>query len=382
MPLIVYLDTQDYINLFNEPDDGPNHQALANLLSFRDRGEIVIGFSFATIMEFITKPDMENRPERVQRGQLIKDVCGPNAFPYITDLAKGAEFPNGGRWMFGRDEKVVTAKQFKRQMHTMLVDELAKVEGLNRSQRRQLGRKASMTELIRKNGSTWGHKRSDYAGFPVSDEIIESRVLERFMKGQCSDAEFERRMNAWFSDPAEYSRIVYDYADHPNVIAKYFGKPTDDIEQLAGQIQEVVVEIQKMNVDRLSARSTLVEVGFDKKEARRLTKQFTLPEPDPEKVTTKLEAVVGKGRAGHFHHYLTRIMKPGYAFKRSDVMDLMQMCYVYECDLFRCDKAMANTFRDFEPFKGKLVGRFADLPNRIESQLQELGQDQSKGRIG
>ena len=32
----------------------------------------------------------------------------------------------------------------------MLVDELAKSEGLNRSQRRQLGRKASMAELIRK----------------------------------------------------------------------------------------------------------------------------------------------------------------------------------------------------------------------------------------
>lgn len=372
MPLIVYLDTQDYINLFNEPEDGPSHEVLAELLARRNRGEIDIGFSFATIMEFITKPDVANRPERVRRGQLIKDVCGPNAFPYITDHAKGATFPNGGRWMFGRDEKVVSAKQFKRQMHAMLVDELAKAEGLNRSQRRQLGRKASMTELIRKNGSTWGRKRSDYAGFPVSDEIVESRVLERFMKGQCSDAEFERRMNAWFSDPAEYSRIVYDYADHPNVIAKYFGKPTDDIERLAGQIQEVVTSIQEMNAVRLSARTTLVEAGIDKKEARRLTKQFSLPDPDPAKLTAKLEAVVGKGRAGHFNHYFSRIMKPGYAFKRSDVMDLMQMCYTYECDLFRCDKAMADTFRDFEPFKGKLVGRFADLPKRIEGLLQVL----------
>ncbi len=375
MPLIVYLDTQDYITLFNEPDDGPNHQVLANILSFRDRGEIVIGFSFATIMEFITKPDMANRLERVQRGQLIKDLCGPNAFPYITDLAKGANFPNGGRWMFRRDEKVISAKRFRRQMHAMLVEQLAKAEGLNRSQRRQLGRKASMTELIRKNGSTWGRKRSDYAGFPVSDEIVESRILERFMKGQCSDAEFERRMNAWLSDPAEYSRIVYDYADHPNAITEYFGKPTDDIERLAGQIQEVVSSIQEMNAARISTRSTLVEAGIDKREARRLTKQFSLPHPDPSKLTARLESVVGKGRAGHFHHYFLRIMKPGYDFKRSDVMDLIQMCYAYECDLFRCDKAMADTFRDFEPLKDKLVGRFADLPNRISDRLQALGQN-------
>ena len=60
--MIVYLDTQDYLNLFYEPDNGPNHKVLEKLISFRDRGEIVIGFSFATIIEVITKPDAANRP--------------------------------------------------------------------------------------------------------------------------------------------------------------------------------------------------------------------------------------------------------------------------------------------------------------------------------
>ena len=47
-------------------------------------------------------------------------------------------------------------------------------------------------------------------------------------------------------------------------------------------------------------------------------------------------------------------------------MDLIQMCYAYDCDLFRCDKSMANTFRNFEPFQGKLVDRFSELPKRID----------------
>ena len=93
--------------------------------------------------------------------------------------------------------------------------------------------------------------------------------------------------------------------------------------------------------------------------------QFSVPEPNPETFDAKLEAVLGEGRVGHFRHYLGRVLKPGYAFKRSDVMDLMQMCYAYDCDLFRCDKAMANTFSDFPPFKGKLVSRFLELPDRI-----------------
>ena len=89
MPRIIYLDTQDYIKLFNEPNAGPNHQVLTDLLAYRDRGEIVLGFSFATILEFITRPDAANRRERVRRGQLIKDICGPNAFPYPTAIPEG-----------------------------------------------------------------------------------------------------------------------------------------------------------------------------------------------------------------------------------------------------------------------------------------------------
>ncbi|MBR9653552.1 hypothetical protein [Thalassovita aquimarina] len=367
MPLIVYLDTQDYINLFNEPDDGTNHQVLSELLEYRDNGAIVIGFSIATIVEFITKPDITNRSERVRRGQLIKNICGANAFPNFSDLAKGASFPNDGKWILKKDQKIISAKQFRRQMHEILIEELAKTEGLNRAQRRQLGRKSSMHELVRKKGSTWGRKRSDYGELPVSDEIVESRILERFMKGLCSDSEFEKRMNAWLSDPAEYSRIVYDYADHPNVIDKYFGKSIDDIENAVQSMQNLVSATQKLNAEMLSTRSVLIDAGIDKSKARKLTKQRSLPEFDPDKVDAKLEELLGKGRSRHFQHYLARVMKPGYTFKRSDMMDLMQMCYAYDCDLFRCDKSMANTFSNFEPFKGKLVGRFTELPKRIDA---------------
>ena len=369
MALIIYLDTQDYIKLFNEPTEGPNHQVLTDLLAYRDRGEIVIGFSFATIMEFITKPDAANRRERVRRGQLIKDICGPNAFPYPTAIPKGASFPNDGMWMFGRGEKLMSARQFRGQMHAALSEELAKTGGLNRKQRRQLGRKASIVELMRKTGSTWGRKRSDWGDFPVSDELLQSRIVERFVKGQCSDGEFEERINAWLSDPAEYSRIVYDYADQPNVIAKCFGKATDDIERLVATLQDAVFSIQRLNDHMLKARVDLVEAGIDKSEARKRTKQFAIPEPDPKTFGPELEAVLGKGRVEHFRHYIARVLKPGYTFNRSDVMDLFQMCYAYDCDLFRCDKDMAYTFRSFEPFKGKLVKRFADLPKRVEALL-------------
>lgn len=369
MALIVYLDTQDYINLFNESDEGPNHQVLAELLEHRDRGEVVIGFSFVTILEFITKPDAANRRERVRRGQLVKEICGPNAFPYPTAIPKGASFPNDGMWMFTAGEKVMSAQRFRKMMHAVYLEELGKIKGLRRSQRRRLGRKASMLEYFRKAGSTWGRNRADWGDFPVSDELLQSRIVERFMKGECSGREFEKRINAWLSDPTEYSRIVYDYADQPNLLEKYFGKPIGDIERLVMTLQDAASSIQQLNDRVLKIRTNLVEAGMQRSEARQRTKQFSIPELDPKTFGAKLEAVLGKGRWEHFGHYMARVTKPGYVFKRSDVMDLFQMCYTYDCDLFRCDKNMANTFRSFEPFRGRLVERFAYLPGRIRGLL-------------
>lgn len=373
MALTVYLDTQDYINIFNEPEGGENRLVLERLIQQRDQGKIVIGFSFATILELITRPNSENRSERVRRGELIKDICGPNSFPYPTDLAKGATFPNGGRWMFPKDSNVISARSFRKEMHTALQAEVANAEGLNRALRRALSRKSSMQDLIRRSGSTWGRKRSDYGKMPVSDEMIQSRIMERFMKGQCSDAEFEARLGAWLSDPAEYSRIIYDYADKPNIIEEFFGKPTSQIEDAVAKVQGVIADVKRHNDEILKARQNLRDLGMDNRTARNLTKQVELPEADFQGITEKLEAVFGKGRAGHFVHYMRHAMVPDYRFKRSDVMDLIQMCYAYDCDLYRCDKAMGNMFRDFEPFEGKLVSRFGDLPDRVEELVTGAG---------
>jgi Fe2+ transport system protein FeoA len=271
--------------------------------------------------------------------------------------------------MLSSDEKGISAKSFKLEMHKTLSDTLASAKGLNRQQRRKFGRKSTMVELLRSSDSTWGRKRADYGDFPVSNEIVESHILERFMKGLCSDKEFETKMNAWLSDPAEFSRIAYDYADQPNMIDASFGKTIDNIERLVNDVHVNLDELRKSNEARLDTRKRLMELGMGKSEAVRITKQIALPEFNIRNQNDKLEAMFGVGRAGHFDHYFSRMVRKGYSFKRSDVMDVMQMCYAYDCQLFRCDKAMADTFKDFEPFKGKLVGRFSELPERVSALL-------------
>ena len=115
-PLIIYLDTQDYIRLFNEPAGGPYHAILDQLLVLRDQGDIVIGYSWAIMLEFITRPTDEFREERVRRGQLVKDICGRNAFSYFSQLKQGARFPNNGFWIAGGDGKLISASWVRSRM--------------------------------------------------------------------------------------------------------------------------------------------------------------------------------------------------------------------------------------------------------------------------
>lgn len=368
-PLILYLDTQDYIRLFTEADDGPAHEILEQLLVYRDRGDIVIGYSWAIMLEFITRPTLDFREERVRRGQLVKDICGPHAFPFYSDLKNGARFPNNGIWLTGSDGKLVTAKDLRRQMEKQYLKTLAEQPGLNRRQLRKLKTKSGMRQLLRENTSIWGTKREDFKGFPVSDEFIESGIMTRFLKGRCSDAELEERFNRWFSDPAEFSRIVYDYADKPNLIDEFFGTNVKKIEEALRQVQEANRDCDDIAKNIRGKRQELIDIGIDKRIARQLTTPPKRAVLDPSDVVKKLEDHLGDGRADHIGHYLVRASQKDYNFKPSDVMDIMQMCYVPDCDLFRCDKAMANLYRDYEPFSGKLVARFTDLPARIESQL-------------
>lgn len=368
-PLVVYLDTQDYIRLFNEPEDGIAHQTLAKLIEYRDRNEIVIGYSWAILLEFITKPTDKFREERVRRGQLVKDICGQNAFPFITDLHRGVEFPNRGYWITGRNGQLMKASWFRGEMERQYLALLKEQGGLNRSQRRNLKRPQAMRQLLRENTSSWGTKREHFDGIPVSDEFIQSGIVLRFLKGRCSDREFEEKINLWFCDPAEFSRIMYDYADKPNLLNEFFGRNIEKHMASLQKLQECIREMDKFDRVQLEHRRWMIEQGFEKRKARQLTKPLKRPDLDPSEIVKMIEQRIGVGRAEHIGHYMLRAARKDYRALPSDFIGILQMCYVQDCDLFRCDKAMADLFRDFEPFKGKLVSRFVDLPRRIEEEL-------------
>lgn len=362
--VLVYLDTQDYINVFNEKDGGPKHKVLDRLLELRDEGIAEFGYSMFSVLEFITKPDARNREERVRRGALIKLICQSNTFPPAFELGRGATYPNSGLWAFSDQKKLIDADKFKHRARRNFLKKLKDAPGANRSEKRRLA-KIGHEELLRQAGAVWGRTRSDYGDFPVSQEIVDSRLMERFLKGQCSNAEFEEKMISWLTDVEEYSRLVYDYRDEPNLIDKFFGATTIDLAAKADNLLQHVQRVAELNKKITSVRQGLVRAGMPVSEARRKIKRVKLPDEDYSGFVDLVAPMIGEHRVLHFQHYMSRMLRPGFSIKPSDFMDLMHLIYAYDCDLMRCDKAMGSLYSNFRSFRARLVTRFEDLPDAI-----------------
>ena len=154
------------------------------------------------------------------------------------------------------------------------------------------------------------------------------------------------------------------------MITEYFSNSIDVHQRNLNSLQEKLQSLLDYNQRALSLRSKLIDAGYDKRNAKNLTRQIKLPEFDRNFRHIEFEELIGEHRAGHFYHYFQIACKPGFQFKKSDIMDLIHLTHAYDCDLFRCDKNMASIMKDFEPFKGKLVSRFKDLPEKIEEKLR------------
>jgi hypothetical protein len=111
----------------------------------------------------------------------------------------------------------------------------------------------------------------------------------------------------------------------------------------------------RSKIGELEASSHLLET----------VKEVRIERSLPKDAVAKIAGALGQERVGHFEVYFRHIIKSPESFRRSDMMDLLHMCYAYDVDLFRCDKKMFEIFREYIPFRGKLVRSFDELTLRV-----------------
>ncbi|MCA2010323.1 hypothetical protein LCM17_02410 [Cereibacter sphaeroides] len=367
---LVYLDTQDFIRFRDNRNDASVAAQYAELKSLRRSGRIRLGYSALNIWEFITPArKAEFVQDRTERGELVVDLCGLNAFPFYSDLATGAHYPNNGLWMpAGLLSK---AQDFDKILKEKIKDFLAaKGIAANRDFRRKL-KSPSFLRSLRHEFS--GHEDSS---LPVSSDInpmiglIIGKYFEGYLLGKISSRMLNRKLVGWASDPRSFGSLWHEFGGGVSAldefVYKYLIKIIEIIEEVILRLDEISEIKKKLQGERSKIMADMVRAGFDRRLAKSLLPRMPVVEDDFQFAPGEFNLdAFGDGRLEHVVHYANkRIARVGRT-QRSDVVDMMHMLYAYDCDYFRCDKAMFNLFADFPPFSGKLVASIPDLLDRI-----------------
>lgn len=375
MPLIVYLDTQDYIALSSpNPTNEVNEVAAFLQKCIRD-GSVMTGYSMLHISEFITRPlTTEYLPDRRARGRLLKQYCNKNAFPFITDLKEGAKFPNNGTWMPSATFEAFLPKRIDQTIKRELANTIKSVPGLNREGRRKLGNIRGLRAAIGQRSFPFSRAIANSSTFPIPDSVVNDRLFERYILGEISSLTLSDRLTNWTADPENFADLWYQFAGRENFLKEFFQETVDKmqgaIEKLIefNDTRKAVKAKNEKQVAEIKAR--LVSDGLDSESIRKVLRPLRrtpkLFKPDYSSIVDKF----GKGRLAHLEPFIDAKVNGGNAPKKSDFADVLHLVYAYECDLFRCDLATAHALKDFEPFAGKLVRRFVDLPLAIQSRLE------------
>lgn len=366
---LVYLDTQDFIRFRNNIDDRSVASQYDELKRLRLSGQIRLGYSALQIWEFIT-PVKEERfvADRTERGELVVDLCGRNAFPFYSDLANGASYPNNGFWMpNGLLRQALDFDALLEDRFNSFFAERGLV--LNRKNRRKIKSPAFLKAFIEgKPKSNWPSTGSS-DGNPMLGLVL-GKYFEGFILGKVSKQALNNKLLGWASDPRSFGALWHEFGDGVNALDEYVYKHLlkiiDSIDGAIIELDRLQALSENMATERAEIAKELIKTGFDKK-----TVSSILPAvPDIPKALSvdgmgDVKDILGPGRLDHILHYVNKRLTRVGRTQRNDVVDMMHMLYAYDCDYFRCDRAMYNLFSDYAPFSGKLVVSIPDLLDRV-----------------
>ena len=366
-PLVVYLDTQDYINIQLHRNEDTVSSVVRFLQTKIAEGSVIVAYSPMIVLEYLTRPEIGFSENRIERGIILNEFCGLNTFSMEFGNKSGL-LRSDGNWVGDKLSRGISIKSILRQGVEKARKEISGISGLNRKARRKVSSDGYLNSYFKSISSTFGRRREDFGTMPVSQAFLDGRFIERYLQGEIGEAIVNTAFCKWMTNPEEFCKVYYEYYDSPNAMNHFFGSTIEKIAAAAKNAENLCGSILSSERTRLALRQNLKDAGIEKREAIKLT-PAARHDFNVDASRAGMESSFGKGRAEHFLTYMLAIVRGKTTWFSSDFGDLFHFMYAYECDLFRCDKKMANIMADCQPFAEKLVASFFDLPNRIEELL-------------
>lgn len=370
IPLKIYLDNQDFSN-FLYRKDVETVKIKEYLLDKIKSGQIVIGYSYVNIAEFLTDYNDEYKQDRINRVSTITELCGKNAFVFINKVtSKENVLSVEGDWSPDIDVLGYLMKGVNNYINSILRD------GKHRSA-------DALKQQIRSSGQLYNSNLSNFSDFPIPESFKKTNIFMSYVCGLVPEQHMRRKVKLFLNDLNIFREIWFEYGEKSNylhnslnVISRAYIAVIPVFEKTLKQVKEQRNKLkslkdsykhilnQKINDSISEFETTLDNIESLDISILRSHPDFKLYLEDiPDNYLISVISYI-KGKAK-----MKTEIKPG------DYADLLHSIYLPYVDLWRCDKACFEILkRGNVPFAERMVKNLSDLPQAIENKLKSISE--------
>jgi hypothetical protein len=337
-------------------------------------GQVEIGLSYHIVFELLQKADPEYREDRLARARLLKELCGQNAFAYGRDLGKGYVFSKQGIWVprWALDEFEIE------RLVRDLLQNLSRDQRLTREQRRRLSKRKHFEAYVRSDLTVLKLMPGKMWPLPFGRELAESGDLRRYILGEISREDANRKLWVHLTDPVMFYQTWFERQGRGNpleatgdrlarLLMELLEKHRAMLGEQSGLRAEVKKALAAKGEDALGAedRTMLLQLQRDLKTFR---DEIMSPDDLNNRVPAWRE-LFGEKSARVATQILFALPHYKPRLERSDAIDFAHAMYLPHTDLWRGDRGFSNLLiRNKVDCWERVVPALADLPARIEAE--------------
>ena len=376
-PIRIHLDTSDYSAMHGARPGSQVAEVRKTLSEMARSGLIEIGLSYHVIFELLQRADPEHRENRLSRARLLTELCGQNAFPYPTDLGDGHRFSKEGLW-----QPRITLEDHEIEV---ILGHLIQAVQYDLEATPHVRRVVNNRKYFRR----WAEEYSECfvaiasRNWPVmfGKSLVDDGTLGRYVAGQISRSEANRRLWFFINDPASIYEVWFEQCRWDCPIMERRDNIADKLVTMLGELRRTIAstgdlrkritgELNVTAVEALSPdeRSQLLRL-------RRDLKTFQEEMSSPQQLFDDLpiwKDLFGNDSALLATEILYAFERDKRPIKQSDGIDFVHAMYLPHADLWRGDRAFADLLIKYKvSFSDRVVPTLLGVPARMAAELSK-----------
>ena len=378
-PVRLHLDTSDYAIMYKAAPGTVQAHVRNELKQMAQNGRIEIGLSYHVVFELLQQAPPKFREDRLARARLLTELCGQHAFPYPSDLGQGYTFSSAGLWIPRIDVKDFEVEHLVQGVMNIAM----RHPDLDRREQRLLSKRNSFVSWVRRHPSRLHPLPGEQWPLPFGREFVESGDFRRYMLGQMTRSDANRKLLFYLTDPETVYKTWFEHYGMPNPVAERRDMMASKLMLMLNELPAMLAKQEALCADVKKALAATGDNGPDPETRQNLLKldhdleSFRAELTSPQELSDQVprwKELVGEKAALVAAQILYAFHGERREIKRSDAIDLLHAMYLPHADLWRGDKAFSNLLIKHKvDFNDRVVPTLLELPQRIETEIVRIG---------